>query len=107
MYNVSKASVHTLIILDQPGKGRKAELVMTHQKAEGFYFEVDIEGEVKTWNEQTITPKQVAELGGWDVSEDVIVIELDDNTERTLEVDETVELKSGLGFAKRPKFKRG
>lgn len=70
-------------------------------------FVLDIEGHQLPWYEDTITTEQIAELGGWDVSQGVILIDLRDNTERTLLPGEVVELRPGLGFSKRIKFKRG
>ena len=70
---------------------------------------VDIEGEVKAWPQGTITAKQVAELGGWDVSEGVIVIDAETNTERQLEIDEVVVLErdTATKLSKKVPFKRG
>ena len=55
----------------------------------------------------TLDVEQVAELGGWDISQGVILIDLRDNTERALEPDEVVVVRPGLGFSKRVRFKRG
>jgi Multiubiquitin len=70
------------------------------------YF-VNLEGAEKPWDEPTITVAQIRELGGWDTSQPIVEINLDDNTERTLGEDETVRLKPGHGFAKKIKFQRG
>ena len=70
-------------------------------------FFLDVEGEITAWDEDTITTEQIADLGGWDVSLGVILIDLKDNTERTLQPGETVELKPGMGFSKKIRFKRG
>lgn len=51
--------------------------------------------------------EQITELGGWDISQGVILIDLHDNTELTLQPGEVVQLRPGLGFSKRVKFKRG
>lgn len=80
---------------------------MTQQTGKGPKFQLDIEGEITPWDEDTITTEQVAELGGWDVSVGVILIDLKDNTERTLQPGEVVELKPGMGFSKKVSFKRG
>lgn len=74
---------------------------------QGPKFSLDIEGEITPWDEDTITTEQVADLGGWDASLGVILIDLKDNTERTLQPGETVELKPGMGFSKKVRFKRG
>ena len=51
--------------------------------------------------------EQIAQLGGWAASQGVIMIDLKDNTERTLKPGEVVELKPGLGFSKKIRWKRG
>jgi len=72
----------------------------------GPKFFLNIEGKEYPWPERTITARQVAELGGWDVSQGVLLIDADNN-ERQLAPDEVVELRPGQGFAKRVRFKRG
>ena len=74
---------------------------------QGPKFHIDIEGTDYDWDQDTITTEQVAELGGWDISLGVILIDLKDNTERTLQLGEEVELKPGMGFSKKIHFKRG
>ena len=68
---------------------------------------MDIEGAYKPWDKDTITPEEVASLGGWDISEGVVLIDLEDGTERTLEPDEVIKLRPGIGFSKKIRFKRG
>ena len=70
------------------------------------YF-IDIEGTLKPLDKDTITTEEVIQLGGWSPSEGVILI--DDNTqvERTLQPGEVIEVKPGMGFAKKVTFKRG
>ena len=70
------------------------------------YF-LDIGGKVIPWDHETITTEQIAQLGGWAASQGVIMIDLKDNTERTLKPGEVVELKPGLGFSKKIRWKRG
>ena len=77
------------------------------QQQEYPKFEVDIEGEFKPWDKDTITTEEVATLGGWDVSLGVVLIDLEDNTERTLQPGEVVKLGPDIGFSKKHKFKRG
>lgn len=73
---------------------------------QGPKFTLNIEGALYDWDEDTITTEQIAELGGWDPS--IGVIEIDkDNNERTLSPGEVVELKPGMGFGKKIKWKRG
>jgi hypothetical protein len=67
---------------------------------------VDIEGTLHEWHQDTITVAQISQLGGWDTATGVIEIDKDNN-ERTLAVDEVVELKPGHGFAKKIRWKRG
>ena len=74
---------------------------------EGPKYRLNIEGELKPWDQDTIITEEVAALGGWDISLGVILIDLKDNTERTLQLGEVVEIKPGMGFAKKVRFKRG
>ena len=69
------------------------------------YF-VDVEGTEHPWPKSTITPEDIAKLGGWDVSQGVIEVD-PDNNERTLQPGEVIELKPGHGFAKKIKWRRG
>lgn len=77
---------------DPPGHGPK--------------FHLDIEGTIYPWSESTISTEQIAQLGGWEPSAGVIQID-QDNNERTLQPGEVVELKPGLGFSKKVRWKRG
>ena len=70
-------------------------------------FEVDIEGAYKPWDKDTITTEEVAALGGWDPSLGVVLVNLEDGTERTLNPGEVVKLEPGLGFSKKILFQRG
>ena len=69
-------------------------------------FCLDIEGTLKPWYHSTITTEQIIALGGWDPSLGALVIDADNN-ERTLAAGETIELKPGMGFSKKIRFKRG
>lgn len=73
---------------------------------EAFKIYIDIEGKDILWNSKTITPKQIAELGGWDVSNGVIEVDSEQN-ERTLQPDEVVEIRSDVSYGKKLRFKRG
>lgn len=73
---------------------------------QGPKFQLDIEGRIVPWDEPTITAEQVAELGGWDFSQGVVLIDKD-NVERQLQPGEVIELKPGMGFSKKVRFKRG
>ena len=55
----------------------------------------------------TITTEQVAALGGWNPAEGVILVNLDDGTERTLEPGEEIKLQADMGFSRKVLFKRG
>ena len=65
-----------------------------------------IEGKEYSWDADTITTEQIAQLGGWDISQGVIEVDKDNN-ERTLAPGEVIELKPGVGFGKKHKWKRG
>ncbi|MGH9428740.1 MAG: hypothetical protein ACRD2L_20835 [Terriglobia bacterium] len=81
--------------------------VETKAQAEsGQKYFVDIEGTIHDWKGPTITTEQIAQLGGWDVSQGVIEIDKNNN-ETTLQPGQVVELKPGQGFAKKVRFKRG
>ena len=69
-------------------------------------FFIDIEGTKHEWAEATITTEQIIELGGWNLSQGAILIDKDNN-ERTLQPGEVIELKPGMGFSKKVRFKRG
>jgi hypothetical protein len=72
----------------------------------GPKFQLDIEGRFYDWDRDVITTEEIADLGGWDLTLGVIEIDKDQN-ERTLKPGETVDLKPGMGFSKKIKFKRG
>jgi hypothetical protein len=78
-----------------------AELVK-HPK----YF-LNIEGRDVEWDADTITVPEIRELAGWDPGQEVVEVDLENNTERTLPEDTIVKLKPGHGFAKKVKFQRG
>ena len=79
---------------------------MTNEKGKGPKFVLDIEGVLKPWDKDTITTEEIIELGGWDPALGAILIDKDNN-ERTLQSDEVIELKPGMGFAKKVRFRRG
>lgn len=76
------------------------------EKREGPKYFIDVEGVVKPWDKPTITTEEIIALGGWDPSLGAMIID-EDNNERTLQPGETVELKPGMGFSKKIRFKRG
>ena len=67
----------------------------------GKKFVIDIEGTLVEWDEPTIATEQIAELGGWDPSLGVVLIDLKTQDERTLQPGAVVELKPGQGFSKK------
>ncbi len=78
----------------------------TPGQGHGPKFTLDIEGTLKPWDKDTITTEEIIALGGWDPSQGAIMIDQDQN-ERTLQPGQVIELKPGLGFSKKVKFKRG
>lgn len=73
---------------------------------QGPKFTLDIEGNLTPWQRDWITTEEVISLGGWDPSQGAILIDADNN-EHTLQPGQTVELKPGMGFSKKVRFKRG
>ena len=65
---------------------------MEQKTACGPKFCVNTEGAEHSWDERTITTEQIAELGGWDAAAGVVEVDLRENTERTLDPGEVVEL---------------
>ena len=76
-------------------------------QGQGPKYTLDIEGNLIPWDSDTITTEQIIELGGWDPSQGAIEVDFKDNTERTLNPEEVITLKPGLGFSKKIKYKRG
>jgi hypothetical protein len=70
------------------------------------YF-VNLEGDEVPWGRDEITVPEIRHLAGWDASQPVVEVDLDENTERTLNESDVVQLKPGHGFAKKIKFQRG
>ncbi len=69
-------------------------------------IQVCIEDVLHPWSSRTITTEEIAALGGWEVSQGVIEVDSDQN-ERTLAPKEVVELRQGVSFGKKLRFKRG
>ena len=70
------------------------------------YF-VNIEGAEEPWQQETISGAQIRTLAGWETTQQVVEVNLEDNSERTLADTDTVTLKPGHGFAKKIRFQRG
>lgn len=73
----------------------------------GPTYKLDLEGVVKDWHESTITVPEIRDLAGWTDDQQIVMVDMATNDEVTLAEGATVELKPGLGFAKKIKFKRG
>jgi hypothetical protein len=69
-------------------------------------IELDVEGKTVAWTRSTITTEEIAGLGGWDPAQGVIMVDRENN-ERTLKPCEAIEIKPGMGFGKRIRWKRG
>lgn len=69
------------------------------------YF-LDIEGKIVEWPVSTISTEQVADLGCWDPSTGVLIVDAENN-ERQLQPGEVVKLEPGIAFAKKVHWKRG
>lgn len=83
----------------KPGKSKQEDAVPK--------YEVNIEGQIHEWQRETITVSELLELAGYGPDQQMIEIDLKDNSERVLDQAESVELKPGKGFAKKVAFKRG
>jgi len=79
---------------------------MNDEQGQGPKFLLDIEGVLKPWDKDTITTEEVIALGEWDPSQGAILVDKENN-ERTLQPGEAIEIKPGMGFAKKVRFKRG
>jgi hypothetical protein len=70
-------------------------------------YVINVEGVDHEWPEPTITVAEIRHLGGFEATDPVIEVDLKDNSERTLADDEVVDIKPGIGFGKKIRFKRG
>lgn len=78
----------------------------SNSNSHGPKFTIDIEGTLHPWDKDTITTEEIIRLGGWDSSQGAILIDKDNN-EVTLQPGQVIELKPGMGFSKKVRFKRG
>ena len=69
-------------------------------------IEVEIEGKTHRWEKKVIAIYEVAHLGGWPVTEGVLIIDAENN-ERTMAEHEVVVIEVGVAFAKKVRFRRG
>jgi hypothetical protein len=85
------------------------QVIEEHGKSSNTHgptYHLDIEGTIHPWDEETITTEQIAASGGWAPALGVVQIDKDNN-ERTLTPGEVVQLKPGMGFSKKVRWKRG
>jgi len=76
-------------------------------KGQGPKYVINIEGTETSWDKDTITTEEIISLGGWEPNLGAIEINLQDNTERTLQPGEVVTIKPGHGYSKKVRYKRG
>ena len=81
-----------------------AQTALAEQAGKKFF--VNIEGTEHPWDKDTITTEEIIALGGWEPSLGAILIDKD-NVEHPLQPGQVVELKPGMGFSKKVRFKRG
>jgi hypothetical protein len=70
-------------------------------------YEVDIEGQIYPWDRDSITVPELRKLADYPPDQQMIEVDLQDNSEEVLADDAVVALKPGKGFAKKVVFKRG
>jgi len=67
---------------------------------------LSIEGKTFPWEGDTITTAEIIKLGGLDASQGVIEVN-EDQSERTLTIDEIIRIQPGKEYGKRHRWKRG
>jgi hypothetical protein len=70
-------------------------------------YHVNIEGTDYDWSRDAITVPELRTLAGFSTDQEMIEVDLTDNSERVLQETDNVDLKPGKGFAKKISFKRG
>ncbi len=70
-------------------------------------YDVDIEGQIHKWDRDSITVAELRGLAGYPADQQMIEVDLKDNSEQVLADDAAIALKPGQGFAKKVVFKRG
>jgi hypothetical protein len=78
-----------------------------HAVDPGPKYEIDIEGKFYSWDSSTITVPRLRALAGIPADQQMMEVDLQTNTERTLAEDEIIRLKPGKGFSKKIKYQRG
>jgi len=71
------------------------------------HYEINIEGTIHQWPRDEITPAEIRTLGGLPDNEPVLEVNLETNGQHTLPEGKGVELRPGVGFARKVEFKRG
>jgi hypothetical protein len=84
-----------------------AETKTLQDKGHGPKYHINIEGTIYDWDHDTITVPELRALGNLPQNLPVIEINLRTNTERELVEDEIIQIKPGMGYAKKVSFKRG
>jgi hypothetical protein len=76
-------------------------------KGQGPKYHLDIEGVgMREWPRDTITTEELINLAGWEPGQEVLQVD-SDNNEKTLAANETINLKPGMGFSKKFRWRRG
>lgn len=70
-------------------------------------YQINIEGTNYDWDRDTISVPELRTLAGYAADQEMIEVDLTDNSERVLQEADTIHLKPGKGFAKKVGFKRG
>lgn len=92
--------------MDKHGDRNENERDKGHE-GQGPKYCLNIEGEFFPWDNPTITAAQIAEIGGWDLSQGVVALDLKTNASENLSPDAVVELRPGQGFCKNHGWRRG
>ncbi|OHB32994.1 MAG: hypothetical protein A2X79_00755 [Desulfuromonadaceae bacterium GWB2_53_15] len=77
-----------------------------HVNQGGQKYFVNIEGKEFPWGDETITAEEIAQLGGWDLSQGIVEVD-EENNERTINASEVIAIKPGHGYGKKHTWKRG
>lgn len=74
---------------------------------DGPKFFIDIEGVVHEVEDGIVTYDEILALGGWEASLGILQIDLKTQESKSLEPGAIVEIKPGMGFSKKVRWKRG
>jgi hypothetical protein len=85
----------------------RKELAVAGSHGQGPKYTVNIDDVDHDWDRETISVPEIRTLGGIEPGTAVLEVDLKTNIERTLDEDEIVTLKPGVGFGKKVRFKRG